>query len=310
MKVPADVTSDPGSTTTDWRFAPIPDEVLYDRELDPLAVRVYGCLMRHGLTPAGCYPSHARIGSLIHVAKRSVARPLRDLEAAGWVSRHPRYDARGDRLSDGFDVHTTRASGRAPHANERGAPPANERVPPAPTSAVEREPDEREPDQRGSATAAPPPSGVPAVVLASEHLEEARQLCRTMAAQLAARGHRVPPDPCAKAWLVPMEALMRIDGHEPAVVAAALRWLEGGTDRVVSFWRPVILSPANFRQHFVTMREQLAAARTGSSSPKSAALHPPGRASLTEAVTAAQAPRRSAVEAVGSDPLALPRGDT
>lgn len=122
----------PAHTTADWPWAPIPEAVLYDHRLDPLAVRVYGCLLRHGLDPGACYPSHARIAELIGCSKRSINRPVRDLEENGWIERVPRFDDRGDRTSDGFHVRTQRDPSSAP-AN---APPALHSVdPPAPASA-------------------------------------------------------------------------------------------------------------------------------------------------------------------------------
>lgn len=93
-------------TTTGYRFAPVPEDLLYDPTIDHLAVRVYAVLMRHGLTPDSCYPTHRRIAELVGVAARSIQRPLRRLEEAGWVERVPRFDDRGDRISDGFVVHT------------------------------------------------------------------------------------------------------------------------------------------------------------------------------------------------------------
>lgn len=92
---------------TDYRFAPIPEALLYDPSITPLAVRVYGVLMRHGLDPASCFPSHERIGKLVGVSDRSIQRPCRDLEKAGWISRVRRRNDRGERTSDGYFVHTT-----------------------------------------------------------------------------------------------------------------------------------------------------------------------------------------------------------
>ncbi len=128
-------TRPPATTTADWPWAPIPEAVLYDADLDPLAVRVYGCLLRHGLTPGSCYPSHARIGDLIGCSKRSINRPLRALEAAGWVVRVPRFDERGDRTSDGFHVRTRLDDPSAPPALSSVDPRAPERGPTAPGSA-------------------------------------------------------------------------------------------------------------------------------------------------------------------------------
>lgn len=109
------MTPAPPHVSTDYRYAPIPEDVLYDSALDPLAVRIYGALMRHGLTPDVCYPSHRRLAELVGCAARSVQRPLRVLEDAGWIARLPRFDERGERISDAFVVHVARTSD-APYA--------------------------------------------------------------------------------------------------------------------------------------------------------------------------------------------------
>lgn len=119
------------AVVTDYRYAPIPEAVLYG-ELSDKAVRVYGVLMRHGLDPDHCYPSQRRIADLIGAAPRSIQRPLKELEAAGWIARKPRFLPTGDRTSDGYSVRTfsatptresvggPRAGTRTPHASERG----------------------------------------------------------------------------------------------------------------------------------------------------------------------------------------------
>lgn len=91
-------------TTVEVHWAPIPEAVLYDPSLGDKAVRVYGTLMRHGLDPSTCHPSHVRLAELVGCAPRSIQRPLRELEEAGWIERVPRFDAFGQRMTDGFHV--------------------------------------------------------------------------------------------------------------------------------------------------------------------------------------------------------------
>jgi hypothetical protein len=113
----ATVTRSAHHTSTSYRFAPIPEALLYADDVSDKALRVYGALMRHGLDPSSCYPSHARIGELIGCAARSIQRPLRELEAAGWIERVRRIDPdTGQRITDGFHVHTANAQMRAPTA--------------------------------------------------------------------------------------------------------------------------------------------------------------------------------------------------
>lgn len=117
----ADTTRQP-HTRTVFRYAPVPEALLYDAGLSDKAVRVWGCLARHGMDPSACFPSHARIAGFLGCAERSVQRPLRDLEKAGWVERVPRFDGSGQRLTDGFVVHTA-AQERAGTAQESAGGP-------------------------------------------------------------------------------------------------------------------------------------------------------------------------------------------
>lgn len=109
-------------TRLDFPFAPVPEELLYDERVSATAVRIFGTLARHGLDPDSCFPDHDRIGFLLHMSGRSVARPLRELEETGWIERFPRFSASG-RLSDGYLLHgsaqncaANRAIGREPSA--------------------------------------------------------------------------------------------------------------------------------------------------------------------------------------------------
>lgn len=122
---PTGVTADDdddGTTppvTTDYIFAPIPEDVLYDLALSAQAVRIYGVLMRYGLTPGSCFPSHKTIGERVGSSERSVQRPLRELVKAGWITKVRRFNKRGERTSDGYHVHTRRAEMREPTARKR-----------------------------------------------------------------------------------------------------------------------------------------------------------------------------------------------
>lgn len=104
--------------TTDYRFAQIPQDLLYDPAMSAQAVRIYGVLMRHGSDPARCYPSHERLGQLIGVSERSVQRPLAELVKAGWIKKVRRTNKHGERTSDGYHVFSVRADLRVPTAQE------------------------------------------------------------------------------------------------------------------------------------------------------------------------------------------------
>lgn len=126
-------------------WAPIPEALLYDPSITANAVRIYGCLARHGTDPANCYPSHERIAKLLGMSARSVARPLAELAEAGWVTKVKRPPlADGTRRPDSYYVHLSRSPARS--TAQSSAEPARD---PArdlrAESRDEREPVEREP---------------------------------------------------------------------------------------------------------------------------------------------------------------------
>lgn len=144
--------ADPGhapAVEVEARWAAIPEPLLYDPDVSAEAVRVYGVLVRYGTQPGNCYPAHATIGKHVGRAAGSVARWIRELEEAGWVTRVPRW-RKGDRstahppddeegwepTSNGYYVHVLRrADQRGVRAEEEGPLRADGRVPSAPESA-------------------------------------------------------------------------------------------------------------------------------------------------------------------------------
>lgn len=102
---------------------------------------------------------------------------------------------------------------------------------------------------------------LPSVVTESPHRADAERLCAHMASLLEQRGERVNGKAQSKSWLVPMEALLRIDGRDPAHVERVLSWLDAGEGDVASFWRPNIRSPEKLRAKWVQMGEQVARSR-------------------------------------------------
>lgn len=82
-----DDTPQPHVTNERAPFAQVPEALLYDASVSPNAVRVYGCLQRHGDSPENCYPSHRRIASFLNLSERSIPRLIDELEAGGWVTR-------------------------------------------------------------------------------------------------------------------------------------------------------------------------------------------------------------------------------
>lgn len=252
-------------TTTGYLFAPLPEALVYDSDVDPLAVRVYAVLMRHGLDPAACFPSHRRIAELIGISQRSVQRPLVMLEQRGWIERVPRFDERGDRLSDGFHVHVDRAAERVLRADERGGSALTSAQPPALTNAINESNLEREPEnERESEPAAQlarlsdvVDDDLPAVVKDAGLIETARELCLLLEQSLLDRGHTTAAGKArTKRWLLDMEALLRLDERKPEHVRRVIRWLARGDDDVSSFWRGNVHSPNKLRLRWDRMSEQ------------------------------------------------------
>lgn len=128
---------------TDYHYAPIPEALLYDPRISHLAVRVYGVLMRHGNDPDHCYPSQRRIADLVGAAQRSIARPLGELEEAGWIEKFPRTRADGSPDSNGWWVRTS----SAPPTRTNVEVPADVREPSPLRSAV-NESNENESQER------------------------------------------------------------------------------------------------------------------------------------------------------------------
>ena len=123
---PPDDTPTPHHTTVDFRFAPIPEELLFDTTVSSTAVRLWGVLARHGLDPDSCFPSTARLAGLLGRAQRTVPLLLAELETAGWLTRHARFAADGGRTSNRFELHSTRKNcrGAPPHQVQGGSPPS------------------------------------------------------------------------------------------------------------------------------------------------------------------------------------------
>jgi hypothetical protein len=59
----------------------------------------------HNGKTGDCFPSQKYIADVIERSERSVSRMLIALEADGFFSRKHRYDSRGKRVSDRFDLH-------------------------------------------------------------------------------------------------------------------------------------------------------------------------------------------------------------
>ena len=103
---------------------------------------------------------------------------------------------------------------------------------------------------------------VPAVVMASGFLPAALDLCAYMAEQVAERGDsRAPNRAASKAWVLPMEAILRVDGRRPEQVQLVLDWLHKGADEPSAFWRNNVLAPSSLRSRWERMGHQYRATK-------------------------------------------------
>ena len=71
------------------KFAKVPEALAFSDASDR-TIRVYVALVRHGTTPARCFPSHDRLAELCRCSVPSVKRALAELVAGGWVEVHAR----------------------------------------------------------------------------------------------------------------------------------------------------------------------------------------------------------------------------
>lgn len=257
----------------DLPWALVPEALLYDHRLSDKAVRVYGCLVRHGDNPDNCYPSQARIAGLIGCEQRSIQRPLKQLVEAGWVIKVPRFDPSGMRTSDGFRVRR-----QLPLAAQESAESALESVD-GPRDGAQGDraesSDEREPlnDSQENENKEGALSGAVDPVL----YEESRRLCDLLADLIEGNGSKRPT--VTAAWVAEGERMLRIDKREADKVERCIRWCQADP-----FWRANILSMTKLRAKYDQLRlaaQRQREARQGAAAPVTASREAPeGRVQL------------------------------
>jgi hypothetical protein len=126
------------------RFAKVPAELISDTRVTPAGVRVFACLHRYGTTPDKCYPSVKEVAKGSAMSRAAATRALTSLEAAGWITRHPRK-ARGLQTSSGYALYpsprshggsdtsqrwlTSEPAGGSSASHKGGSPASHEREP-------------------------------------------------------------------------------------------------------------------------------------------------------------------------------------
>lgn len=254
-------------------WALVPEALLYDHRLSDKAVRVYGCLVRHGDDPSNCYPSQARIAGLIGCEQRSIQRPLKQLVEAGWVVKVARHDANGLRVSDGFYVRRQlpiAALESAVSAHEDVDGPRDDAQGDRAESSDERE-QVNESQENENTDGALSGAADPALY------DESRRLCNLLADLIEGNGSKRPT--VTAAWVSEGERMLRIDGREPAKVERCIRWCQADP-----FWRANILSMTKLRAKYDQLRlaaQRQREGRLGAAAPVTASREAPeGRVQL------------------------------
>lgn len=248
-------------TVEGFRWAAIPEDLLFDAAISPEAVRVYGVLLRHGTDPGSCYPSHRRIAQLIGKSPRSVPRWVRELEVAGWVQVVPRTASQGDPDSNGYRVFDHAQPSAGVPAGSRTPLPADQRGGYAQDSAPnESQVNDSQPNDLTSAPAAPPAD--PALFEVPTVVDE---LCTELATAVG-KFADAPPPAVTKRWRNDMRLLLErgpLHQQDPAptapdavrqclqVVFTELAEPEG---RGGFCWAAQIRSPHALRDHWHQMR--------------------------------------------------------
>jgi DNA-binding MarR family transcriptional regulator len=69
-----------------FRWASIPEPILYDGRLTHESIRIYACLDRHANKEGVCWPSITRISKLIHISRPTVIKHLKLLEECCFIA--------------------------------------------------------------------------------------------------------------------------------------------------------------------------------------------------------------------------------
>lgn len=87
-----------------YRFATVPEWVLFHAELQPVDVRVFGVLDRYANKAATAWPGLAKIGALAQCSEDTARRAIRRLEAVGAVTVEPGVDDAGRQTSNRYHL--------------------------------------------------------------------------------------------------------------------------------------------------------------------------------------------------------------
>lgn len=152
--------------TSETYFAIIPEWIL-DADISAGAVRLYGILNRYAGGEGTCHPSRRTIAGRMHCHPNTIDRHLRELVELGALVITPRYDDRGDRTSNDYQLRTTPLTMRGDtHTDSDGltaqcdTPLTTDVGTPLTTSGEENQ-SQLEPKENVGGTIVPPSANVP-----------------------------------------------------------------------------------------------------------------------------------------------------
>jgi hypothetical protein len=212
-----------------WDWVPMPMGVLTDHRLSPMARILFGLLVHHGKSQERCFPGHARLAAMAGIAERSVAKPLRELEVAGWITRHRRNRPDGTRTSDGYTLHITKASDE-PRVTTPQSSASQARDLARAKRAISRGEHlsrrELEQDERAPADAVPAVStaGQLALLADGERVSVADAEQDLFDEWYGAYPRKIDPKKARAAFRVAVKNLGGFAKAEPVIVAGANRW--------------------------------------------------------------------------------------
>lgn len=218
-------------------FACVPEALLYDPDMSPLAVRVYGILDRHA-GRNGIYPGRERLAVLCGCSVSSVDRALADLKRGGWMM----VRRRGQGVTNEYFLADRPSSDLSPVTTQN--PPDLSLVTTLDSSPVTREREEVEREEDTPAPSAP---------AATQWEPDVIRLCELLADLYGALGN-TRPNPNQKRWRTDCRLLLTKDGPDGTgwsaqQVETIIRWALNDT-----FWCTNIRSMPKLRQQFDALR--------------------------------------------------------
>lgn len=205
---------------SDFRFATVPEAVLYDEAISAQAMRLYAVLVRHTDRNAEAWPRLSTLATLLHTSRDSIKRWLGELTRRGWVTCTARTRSNGSQTTNRYTVHAVRRGGAGlpphPSAGLHPLPGANLHRPDPESVDPEPEGTTDPPTPHGQQALAVAPASPPAVAAPARPPRGGMDL--TWQAFWDAYPRKAGKIAARKAW---DQALRR--GVDPAVIVAGAR---------------------------------------------------------------------------------------